>query len=137
MDDCGRNYAYSYLKAKYNGKLDAESIQKLLRDTCGYSLNDQEVKLLLNRLTRTGSSELNEADFERVIQKGRTDIQGYSTLWNRIKDGDMQMSIDCLDDFVRKDMKIHGVTTDDIQGYMSYMGLADTTEIDYDAFRKM
>ena len=137
MDDCGRNYAYQYMQSKYNGKLDSAAIKTLLLETCGFGMNSEEMKLLFAKLVQAGSSELSEADFERVIRRGRIDPQGYLALWNRIKDGDMHMSIDCLDNFIRKDMKLHGVTSEDVRGYMSYMGLADYKEIDYDAFRKM
>ena len=137
MDDCGRKYAYSHLKARHRGKIDCEAIQELLRDTCGLIVNSEEAKILFSKIAQQGSEEISEADFERMIQRGRRDPQGYLTLWNRIKDGGAHMSIDCLDDFIRNGMKLNGVDRRDVRGYVSYMGLANHTEIDYDTFRKM
>jgi hypothetical protein len=137
MDEYGTKYTFAALRARAGGVMDAKAVKELLLTTLGMSINEIEAEMVIKRIVKGQGRALEEADFDALIQAGRQDSRAFEPLWLRIKDGDTSMSTDCFQDFIRKHMNLHGVSTADVQGYLAYMGVGKRNDIDLGEFRKM
>jgi len=137
MDEYGTKYTFSALRARSGGSIDGKAVKELLLDTCGLSINEIEADMVISRLTKGQRRSLEESDLDALIQSGRQNSRAFDSLWHRIKDNDTSMSTACFDEFIRKDLKLNGVTTTDVQSYLAYMGLGMRKDIDMADFKKM
>ncbi len=137
MDEYGTKYTFAALRARAGGVFDAKAVKDLLHTTVGMSINETEAEMVIKRIVKDKRIALEEKDFDTLIQYGRQDSRAFDTLWRRIKDRETSMTTACFEEFIRKDMQMHGVSAADVQGYLRYMGVGKRDDIDAGEFRKM